>query len=257
MPRIAHLPLAVLALLAGGCGGTTDEPAMALAAGPGAAPLVAAPASGAGAVALPLVEWLGRLAARDGLQVTAAPGIAQHPVTGDPPAHADAATLLAALAAFDVTLVYARRAGTPPALAALGVHPPGGLSLPAAAPAAERCAVARATPAAAPVDVDPARAMQAVRHDMASGDPAVRRAALARSFELEAPLPVPVLGTALQADASAEVRLYALMALARHPKVEAGQLRTWLQAAHHDPDPGVRAQALEVDEQLEAAEQPE
>lgn len=251
MQRPGIVPLAVLALLTAGCGGTTEGPAASSADGPAATPLVS-PLAPQAVAAVPLREWLGRLAARDGLQATVAPGIEHQPVAGELPAPADAQTLLASLAAYDVTLVYTRRVGAPPELAALAVHAPGGLSA-----AAAMAAAAHPVPAAAPIETDPARALQVIQHELAHGDAAVRRAALARSFEFHAPLPVPVLAGALQADASAEVRLYALMALARHPQVDRVQLRAWLQAARHDPDAGVRAQVLEVDEQLDAAEQPE
>lgn len=249
MHAFGTLSLAIAALLLGGCGGTTGDPAVPTAADPGAAPLASPPASPV-AAGLPLREWLGRLAMRDGLQATAAPEIELQPVAGELPAASDAQALLAALATYDVTLVYRRRAGSTPALAALSVHAPGGTSSTMSVASA-----VRAAPAAAPVETDPARALQLVQDELAHGDPAVRRAALVRSFGIDAALPVAVLGSALQADASSDVRLYALMALARHPKVDAVQLRTWLQAARHDPDAGVRAQAIELTEQLEAAEQ--
>ncbi len=235
---LAPFTLAILLLAA--CGGTTDEPVL-----PGATAAVPpAPATAASGAALPLGEWLRRLAERDGLRVTVADGIAQQPVAGALPPRDGAAELLAALGAFDLTLAYARQAGRAPTLAALNVQAPGALPAAGTAPAAR-------------AEAGPSGALQSLQRELADGDPAVRRDALARSFELEAALPVPVLSSALQADASAEVRLYALMALARHPQLERAQWRSWLQAARHDPDAGVRAEAADLHEQLDADEQAE
>jgi len=99
---------------------------------------------------------------------------------------------------------------------------------------------------------DPALALQQIQQELSSGDASVRGAALARSFELEVALPAPTLIAALHSDAAGDVRLYALMALARHPAVDASTLRTLADAAAFDADPAVRAHAAEVTERIDS-----
>jgi hypothetical protein len=251
MNRVPRPLACVFALLVAGCGGPADEaatPASDTAMRQSSpSPARAAPSServavAASAVANPLAlrDWLDRLGRLHRLDVRLDPALADRPVAAPLPAQPSADDIATALAGFDLQLGYARGGPGGSRLAWVNVMLPGGGALPrTTAPAAQ--------PAARPpLDADPAQALLRIQHELASGDPAVRGAALARSFDFEAPLPAPALVAALQSDASGEVRLYALMALARHPAVEPLALRPLAEAAAADADPAVRAHAAEV-----------
>ncbi len=236
----------VLTLLAAGCGGTVDPtPATAPQAAPATAakplplPVDAMTASGADAAAsanAPVVlgDWLAQLGRQHGLTVRVDPTLAHRPVAAELPAHRSADQIAVALAEFDLLLGFTRRGNSGAVLASVQVMPRGGALT-------EPVSASRASATATPViEPDPVAALGRIAQELASGDPAVRGSALARSFELEAPLPAPTLVAALQSDASGEVRLYALMALARHRDVDPAALKALAEIAVFDAEPEVR-----------------
>lgn len=265
MIPVQRTSVVILALLAAGCGGTSDteppgaaalaaprpsqaSPAQATAASmpSSAAPAAGVAATGQQAAPLPLRDWLALLGRTHRLDVRMDPSIATRPVTTALPATRSADHIASALAEFDLLLGYTRRGSDGAGLISVQVMPRGGIAgRQVAAPGAREAAM----PA---VEPDPALTLQQIQQELSSGDAAVRGAALARSFDLEAPLPAPTLIAALHSDAAGEVRLYALMALARHPAVDADALRTLAEAAAFDADAAVRAHAAEVTERIDS-----
>lgn len=267
MIPVQRTSVVILALVAAGCGGTTDHEPLGAAtvAAPGSSQVspaqatttstslstthAAPPAARVAAKVeqaepLPLRDWLALLGRTHRVDVRMDPSIATRPVATALPTTLSADHIASALAEFDLLLGYTRRGPDGAGLASVQVMPRGGIAgRQAAAPGAR----AAAMPA---VESDPVLALQQIQQELSSGDAAVRGAALARSFDLEAPLPASTLLAALHSDAAGEVRLYALMALARHPAVDANELRALAEAAAFDADPAVRAHAAEVTERI-------
>jgi len=265
MIPVQRTSVVILALLAAGCGGTTDTepPAAAALAAPrpsqaglaqataASTPSSAAPAAGVAAQSrqvapLPLRDWLAQLGRTHRLDVRMDPSIATRPVATALPATLSADQIASALVEFDLLLGYTRRGPDGARLTSVQVMPRGGVAgRHSGTPGSREVAM----PAA---ESDPALALQQIQQELSSGDASVRGAALARSFELEVALPAPTLIAALHSDAAGDVRLYALMALARHPAVDASTLRTLADAAAFDADPVVRAHAAEVNERIDS-----
>jgi hypothetical protein len=88
------------------------------------------------------------------------------------------------------------------------------------------------------------------------GDPTVRYRALAKSFDQQLILPPYILQQMVSAEADADVRALALVALAQNPATDTALLRSTASAASRDWDPKVRERGKELLHQLEGAARP-
>jgi hypothetical protein len=84
-------------------------------------------------------------------------------------------------------------------------------------------------------------------------DPTVRYRALAKSFDQQLILPPYILQQMVSAEADADVRALALLALAQNPATDTALLRSTASAASRDWDPKVRERGKDLLQQLDEA----
>lgn len=263
--RVWVLPVVLMVAACGG-GGPADTPtpgAAAADASPHARPVATAPLAVAtpddravppaasaplAARPKPLHAWLHQWAMRRGAAAHVAPGLVDRMVAVPVEAAMTTDDMLAAIGGrAEVVLSYTVRADGRPSLAAVAVR--GQDERRGDAAAADREAAPSQQDAAW---ANPALEVARLAHDLASPEEPARRQALARSFEIDTPLPLQALLSAAQGDRSGTVRRYALMAIERHPDADAAFLRTLVHRARADADPEVRRQADELAERLDA-----